>query len=169
MKKIIILAFGLFLLSANVFAQTPEDRLKCLFIYNFSKYVKWPAESSAGEFAIGVYGKSDITKALTDMSSTKKVNGSAIVIKEFQSAKKVQDCHILYIPQSESDKLEVILEELAGQPILIISDQPGFAEKGSVVNFVTQDGKIKFEINKQQAESRNLKVSSTLLNLAIVV
>ncbi|HHJ53866.1 MAG TPA: YfiR family protein, partial [Caldithrix abyssi] len=50
-----------------------------------------------------------------------------------------------------------------------ISDTPGFAKKGVMVNFYDWKGFIRFEINKKAVESSNLKFSSRLLRLARIV
>ncbi|MCK4640786.1 MAG: YfiR family protein [Candidatus Marinimicrobia bacterium] len=45
----------------------------------------------------------------------------------------------------------------------------GFANEGVAINFVTVEGKIRFEINIRALESAGLRVSSQLLKLAILV
>ena len=85
------------------------------------------------------------------MAATKKVNGQAIRIEEFSSLDKVGSCHILYVSSAESDKISQIVESTKDSPILIVTDQPGLAQKGSVINFVDIGGKIKFELNQQRS------------------
>jgi hypothetical protein len=43
------------------------------------------------------------------------------------------------------------------------------AGKGAAINFVEVDGKIKFELNEENAESRGLKIAGSLASLAILV
>jgi len=45
----------------------------------------------------------------------------------------------------------------------------GFAQSGGVINFVTVEKKIRFEINLDAAERADLKISSKLLRLAQIV
>ncbi|MCH8318767.1 MAG: YfiR family protein, partial [Bacteroidetes bacterium] len=43
------------------------------------------------------------------------------------------------------------------------------AKKGACINFITQNGQVKFELNKFAIEKHGLKVSPSLVKLAIVV
>ena len=97
------------------------------------------------------------------------VNGAEIIVKQFSSAEEVKDCHILYVSKSASSKLSEVISRTSDQPVLIVTDTPGMAKKGSVINFIEDDGKIKFELNQSYAESRGLKVSGSLTSLAILV
>ena len=52
-------------------AQKREDtnaKIKAVFIYNFTKYIEWPKESSTGSFKIGVYENKLLYDELIKMS-----------------------------------------------------------------------------------------------------
>jgi len=167
MKKIILIVFGLIFMITTVKAQ--KEKFQSLFIYNFCKYVKWPQNQQSGDFVIGVLGSASITKTLKTMSISKKVRGSTIVVKEFNSTDDIKGCHILFVAESESGKMSQVVSKTTGQSILIVTDKPGLAKEGAAINFIMKDGKIKFELNQQDAESRGLKISSSLVSLAILV
>jgi hypothetical protein len=169
MKKLMFTAIGILLLFSFTNVSAQKEKFQSLFIYNFSKYVKWPDGQSSDEFVIGVLGSSGMTKALRAMSADRKVNGTKIVIREFNSPSEVKDCHILYVSESASSKLNDVISNTGNNPILIVTDNPGMAKKGAVINFVERDGKIKFELNQKFAEARGLKVSGSLVSLAILV
>ena len=169
MKKLFFVAIGLMLIFSFTSAKAQKEKYHSLFIYNFSKYVKWPDDQQSGDFVIGVLGYSDIIKTLQSMAVNKKVNGSKIVIKQFNSVFDIKGCHILYVASSESGKMSQVISNTLDLPILIVSDKPGMAKKGAVINFVEREGKIKFELNQNYAESRGLKVSGSLISLAILV
>lgn len=170
MKKASIVLFGVFIFFTSMqSAHAQKEKYQSLFIYNFSKYVKWPEGQQSGDFVIGIFGSVNMTEALKSMAVNKKVNGSNIVIKEFSSTAEIKDCHILFVAESESGKMSQILSQTEGQSILIVSDKPGLAKKGAVINFVESEGKIKFELNQQYADLRGLKISGSLVSLAILV
>lgn len=146
-----------------------KEKYHSVFIYNFSKYVKWPDAQNSGKFVIGLLGNSAIAKDLATMSKTKNINGMPIEIKQFSSAADISDCHILYVSASASNSLGQVISKCSGKSVLIVTDNPGFAQKGAIINFVDIDGKIKFELNKQNAEFRGLKVAGSLASLAILV
>jgi hypothetical protein len=170
MKGYRILVIALLLTTAAVqstFAQ--KEKYQSIFIYNFSKYVKWPEGSVSGKFVIGVFGSSGIKQELDEMATTKNVGGTPIQVLQFSTTAGIEECHILYLVSSESGRIAQIIEAVKGKPVLVVTDKPGMWGKGAAINFVELDGKIKFEINQQVTEAHGLKVSSSLTNLAIIV
>ncbi len=167
-KKIIILVVLFFSLSTISKAQDVH-KFQSIFIYNFSKFIQWPAEYENGEFVIGVLGDSPITKHLESMASVKKVRGQKFVIKKFSSVDKITKCHMLYIPSNKSASLQKCLAGVGNNATLIITDKPGLAENGSGINFLIVDGKPKFELNKTSTTKHKLKVSTQLSKLAILI
>jgi hypothetical protein len=170
MKRASVVLIGMsmiFISFQSALAQ--KEKFHSIFIYNFSKYVKWPDDQGVGSFVIGVYGSSIIEKDLVEMAASKKVNGMPIEVKQFKSMEGIDQCHIIYVANSESGKIDQIINQTSLKPVLIVTDKPGLAKKGASINFVELDGKIKFELNQQNAESRGLKVAGALVSLAIVV
>ena len=170
MRKASVVLVGILLMIVSFqSAWAQKEKYHSIFIYNFSRYVKWPDAQSSGIFVIGVLGKSAIQKDLETMATTKRANGMSIEIKNFSSIEEIQNCHILYVSTSESDKMEHVVSSTQNQSILIVTDNPGLAQKGAAINFVEVDGKIKFELNQQNADVRGLKVAGSLASLAILV
>jgi ribosomal protein L31 len=133
------------------------------------KYVNWPPASTSGEFVIGVVGESKVHETLTKWYGAKSKGSQKIVIKEFANADAITDCHVLYIGKNKSGNLEGVLAKFAGKPTLIITDKTGLAKKGSGINFKTVNGKLKFEINQAAISNANLKISSQLTGMAILI
>jgi predicted transcriptional regulator len=153
----------------NLKAQTPDYRFHSVFIYNFTKYIQWPAENQSGDFVIGVVGNSPISSELERMAAHRTVGTQKIVIKKFKSATEVTNCHILFVPNTNIDAFASIQEKLKGKHTLIITEKDGMAHKGSGINFVQQDNKWKFELNEAATHNAGLKVSKELSKLAISV
>ena len=169
MNRIFFVLIGIIFLCCSVEVKAQKEKYHSIFIYNFSKYVKWPDSKNSGNFVIGVYGKSEIEQTLKGMASAKKVNGQTIEIEILSSKDGIDRCHIIYVPEDKSKEFEEIKAAIGDKPVLIVTDKPGLAEKGAAINFVKVDGKIKFELNEKIAESHGLKVSSSLSSLAIKV
>jgi len=169
MKRIIL--FSLFAIAVSFSSYAQKEKYQSLFIYNFTKYIKWPESYNAGKFVIGVIGNSDILESLNAMASSKKKTSSGLTIevKKYSSIAEIDDCNILFVSQDSAGDLGQIESNTSSKPVLIITDSPGLATQGSVINFVELDGKIKFELNESVASSRGLIVSSSLTNLAILI
>ena len=156
---------SLIVFAAN--ADSQDEKLKAIFIYNFTKYVNWPAKG--GNFIITVLGSSEITNELKGIAAKKQVGNSAIEIKSTASPADIAQCHILYITAAKTNTLPQLLNYIKNNKILVITEKPNSCQSGSGINFVTKEGKLAFEISKGNIENCGLNVSSELLTMGTVV
>lgn len=169
MKKIygiVFLLIVLFSAGGNVNAQTVDYKYHSLFMYNFTRYIKWPDAAIGNEFVIGILGKSPITEHLERMAQTKQVNGVPIVVKTFKNPSEMTDCHMLFLPENYSSKFEEVRTILNGKHTLMVSEKAGLAQKGSDINFIVNNGRWNFELNQASTDMRKLKVSGELSKFA---
>ena len=116
-----------------------------------------------------VVGNADVYNTLNGWYGGKPKGSKTYVIKRFNSASDVTDCHVIYIDKSKSGDFEAINNKVKGKGTLLITDKNGLGEKGSGINFRTVDNKLKFELNQKAVESSNLKVSGALASMAILI
>jgi len=62
-----------------------------------------------------------------------------------------------------------ILAAVKGRSTLIVGDANGFADRGGMIQFVTQENKIRLRINLAAAKAANLTISSKLLRPATII
>ena len=161
-----VFMFLLVITTAN--AQT--EKYQSLFIYNFSRYIKWPENMSSGQFVIGVLGNSAVYDHLKEMADTKKkTQNMDIIVKRFNSINEIENCHILYVSNNFSTSIQAVSSSSATKSSLIITDKPGLAQKGATINFIEESGKMKFELNQSSADKKGLKVAGSLSALSILV
>lgn len=151
---------------SSVQAQEVDYKYHTVFIYNFTKYVKWPESSIGNEFIIGVLGKSAITDELEKMAASKTVNGRNIAVKTFNTMEEIGGCQMLFVPEPKSNQLSALLLKLQEQSTLIISEKSGLARQGSMINFIINNGRWNFELNQASADLHKLKVSNELTKFA---
>lgn len=172
-KRIVFLILMLFILNAKYcLGQDFNYRLISLYVYNFGKLIEWPSTHKSGEFVIGVYGDTPLYQEVLKTTSQKAKGTQPIVVKKIESMEMLKKCHIVFVSKKESSKFKSIAEVIVGMPILIVTEQSGFAKKGSCINlFIDEedDNKTKYEINKNLVEGRGMKISSDLLSLGVVV
>jgi len=159
----ILLLFVGFVSTAN--AQI--SKLQPFFIYNFIKQIEWPASSSNGDFIIGVLGNAEITQELIKLSKTKKVNERTISVRTFQSVSGISNCHILFIPSGMNASLAKSLEKLGNSPTLVITETEGALSQGAAINFVIRENRQRFQVNKDNASKKGVRISSYLIKLAV--
>jgi hypothetical protein len=167
------LLLGLCLLAAAAQAQSAtEYQVKAAFLFNFAKFVEWPADafpSADSALQICVLGQDPFGREFEQVIVDKAVNGHRIEIAHPDGVPQARACQILFIAASEKARLVSILQRLKGTSVLIVGDIPGFAALGGAINFVIDDGRVRFEINLKAAELAHLKISARLLTVAKVV
>jgi hypothetical protein len=161
---------GLLLVSfSRTRSQQGDYALYANIIYRFTKYIDWPDNKKSGDFIIGIVGDSPLEQELKRLSATKTVGNQKIVVVKMSPSASSYNCHILFISDEESGSVKKIAVATAGTPTLIVSETNGLARKGSCINFITVDDRLKLEINKTNIEQRNLRIASELLELGIIV
>lgn len=161
----------LFILScASVHAAPPtEHEVEVAFIHNIAKFVEWPVAHRAGDnLRLCILGQSLFTKAAGPLAG-RRVGELVWEVSPVYSRANLQECRVLFIAASESDNLSSILEGIGGSAVLTVGDSGGYAERGVMVNFYSEEKKVRFEINVDAVRRNGLKVSSHLLKLARIV
>jgi hypothetical protein len=148
-----------------------EYLIKAAFLYNFAKFVDWPADSFKDDQSpiyLAILGANPFGPAL-DSIREKTVRGRKLILKQCQNIDLLGGCHILFISPSEKENLKQILNALRNSSVLTVSETERFTQQGGMVNFITVDNRIQFEINPAAAQRSRLKISSQLLKLARIV
>ncbi len=149
-----------------------ESKLKAAFIYNFAKFVDWPASVSndtAGQpFVIGVLGYDPLVEDLMAIEG-KAIKGRKLIVRQLSGIKEINNCQVVFISASEKDNINSILAAAKNKGMLTVSDIGNFVEKGGIIGFVRVENKIRFDINLKIAEESSLKIRSDLLTLARII
>jgi len=168
MKKLIVtlIIFGAFVTTVNAQA----EKYKALFIYNFTKHIEWPASQKTGDFVVGVVGQNILVDKLIEVTNNKKVGNQNIVIQTYKSVNEITNCNIVVLGANNSTpkKLALVLQKI-NSSTLVVSNGNNSATKGATINFTIQNSKLKFELNNADATKRQLKISTYLHNLAVIV
>lgn len=149
-------------------ATSLEYDVKAAFLYNFTKFVEWPASAfeERGSLRLCVFGDDPFGKSLQSVVEGEQVQGRPITLLRIDSLGDPRLCHILFLGRTETERLPAVLAAVRGAPVLTVGEAPGLLEKGVGVNFFLEEGKVRFEINQAAVEGAGLKMSSKLLRLA---
>ena len=166
MKKTLLVS--IILLSVQLgFSQ--NYKLHSVYMYSFTRYILWPDAYNQGDFEILVLGDSPILEELKAMAQAKKVGDRVIKVSKISNPSDIRKCSMLFVPSSKSSKIAEVLAKVSTQSILVITEEVGLGAKGSNINFIVKDGKLVFELNLEAINKQNLKVSSELSRLAILI
>lgn len=147
-----------------------ESQVKAAYLFNFAKFVEWPASAfraPAAPLVIGIVGRGagDPFEAL----SGRQAKGRRVQVRQLQRPDEVAGCQILYIPASEKARVKELLRGVPASGILTVSDIRNFCAMGGMIGLVTRGDKVQFEINLGGAERAGLRLSSQMLKLAVNV
>ena len=165
------------LLAQNVKPGFDEiSRLQAAYLRNVCEYTRWPDSVQIGErgVAIGIVGKDSrgvgrvLDYAVQNVEI--KIKGKVPKIVKFADSKAagLAECDILFVLESERSRVAALLESLADKPVLTVSEIPGFAGKGGMVELEqTGTSKVRLTIlvNRGQAQKNDIQFSSRLLGL----
>ena len=117
---------------------------------------------------IAVFGKSRIEPALREIFA--KTKNPDVSIIDITSVNEIEGCKIVFISNSVSQEiLRELLQYTQGKPVMTISDTKGYCNKGVLLNMIVVDNYVRYEINKGVLDASGLKMSSLLLNSAIII
>lgn len=167
----ILLVFNPITLQANNLL-AKEYFVKAAFLYNFARLVEWPPntfKSDIDPIRICFMGEDPFGDALKTIEN-KKVKGHPILIHRGIALNNAFQCQILFVSQSEQDRIASIPKKLNQYPVLTVSELPGFAhERGHIRLFLADSGTLSLEVNLDAIIQANLRISSRILTLAKIV
>jgi len=153
-------------------AALPEYVLKAGFLFNFAKYVEWPAgafEKPDSPISIGIVGADPFGEDLDRALRNKTVKDRGFSIHRYPESRDIQPCHILFVPRTENGRLAEILKKVDSWAILTVGEDEGFIKGGGVVNILIDKEKPKLEVNPDAAEKAHLTINSKLLKVSTIV
>ncbi len=147
-----------------------EYQVKAAYLFNFAKFVKWPASASSDkEFDICVLGNDPFGDALKKTVAGERIEGKPVVVRKTTSAADASNCRIVFVSESESGRMGSIVSALSRSPVLTVSDADGFVDHRGMIQFVMDNDRVRFQVNLSSAEKAGLALSSELLKVATAV
>lgn len=150
-------------------AVSKEYQIKAAYLYNFAKFVEWPASSftnAQAPLVIGVCGPNPFGNELQAIARNHQINGRDIQIRPVATAAEAGAVHLLFFSAAEDKVVAEKLAALKGAGVLTVGESKPFIAAGGMIAFVREGDKVRFEINAAAAEQHGLKISAQLLKLA---
>ena len=154
-------------------ADSREYRIKAAYLYQFGRYIEWPARafsSPESPFIIGVMDDDPIAVNLDRIAQIKKVQNRPLEVRRFASLEDIGPCHILFISSALPVEAQTeILRHTERQGVLPVGEDNGFLEWGGAIRFVVEENKVRLYIARKAVKREGLSVSAKLLQIAHVV
>jgi len=146
-----------------------ECQVKAAFLYNFAKFIQWPAQTFASAdspIVIGVLGQNPISGELEKAVQGRKINGRGIIVRQVESVAAARQTQILFVDSTQENSLDEFMGALKGAPVVTVGESDSFARHGGMITFIPQGDKLRFAINVAPAENSGVKISAQLQKLA---
>ncbi len=172
-----VLALLLALQPASVRASAPtEYQVKAAFIYQFTKYVKWPGAKSldaVNQMNICLWGSNPFGDALSIFDKASSAKLKINVVRNASQA-DLPNCHMLFIGKSAESNFASVVSQAKAYPILTISEVKGSAAKGGMIEMQTVEknigvfsrNNISLVINSKSAQQSGIQIDAQLLEIA---
>jgi YfiR/HmsC-like len=146
-----------------------EYAVKVTVLFKLALFVEWPERGhrgSAEPFVIGVLGEDPFGPLLEQVTAGEEIDGRPFFIIRSDRIEPLLSSQILFISRSEDRRLDEVLASSKDHHLLTVSEIPGFCERGGMVNLLLDGGKVRIELNRQEAEGAELRINSKLVKLA---
>jgi hypothetical protein len=140
----------------------PEQDIKAAFLHNFARFTEWPERAFAAapdEFRLGMVGPDSLLETLQRVLKDKKIGNRTLKIIHGKAPSDLKSCAMVFIADSEKEKIPAVVAEFKDQPVLLVGETEGFAQDGGMLNFYVEQNKVRFEINPDAAARAGLKVT----------
>jgi uncharacterized protein DUF4154 len=164
---------GIFVLCAAGMPATAQEvsdyQVKAAYLFNFAKFIEWPARAFANttnSIHFCVWDDTSFESELQHIVSGKSVGGHVAVVERVRDAGSARRCHLLFIPATTGRQTRHVLENLRGSSVLTAGESERFLRDGGMINFMLENQRVRFQINRQATAAAGLTVSARLLSLA---
>jgi hypothetical protein len=145
-----------------------ESQVKAMFVYNFLKFVEWPADTSLrakDPFVVVIIGEGATADATERFLESKTIGERPLVVRRIDWDESLTGARAAFVVERDAKRLRRILSAAATAGVLTIGEGESFATRGGVIGLLVEDRKVRFDVDTSAAQNAHLRVSSKLLAL----
>lgn len=146
--------------------------LKASYLTKLPLFLTWPEgvfPDRTSPVVIGILGEDPFGPAFEAALRPMRVDGRPYEVRRYEDLSNLEGCHILYLGKSEQGRAAAVLKALGNRPVLTVGDFPGFAASGGMFNFILEEGRVRFECNREALLRGGVKASGKLLQISRIV
>ena len=143
-----------------------QTRVKAAFVLNFMKFTTWPEQRATdpGTLTLCATEGHPLDGQLHALEG-RDVRGMRVNVVH-RPAEEAPACDVVFVTRADAATLAALQRAAAGRPMLTISDESGFIDRGGMIEMKLVAGRTRFDINLAAARAAGLTLSSQLLQLA---
>jgi hypothetical protein len=149
-----------------------EYQVKAAFLFHFAQLVEWPAGALNGGDAsirLCIFDDEPQRQELQSTIEGKTIGTRVLHVLVINEVQEIPGCNAIFLSRDQARRQTSILRSIAGTGILTVGETSNFLSEGGMIRFHVDEGKIRFDINLDAAESSHLQISSRLLLLSTSV
>jgi hypothetical protein len=148
--------------------QLVEQQIKAGLLYNFMKYTDWPADVApelSAPMVVCLFGGDPFSGRLQPMAG-RTVNQHVIELRELHAVDELRMCSLVFVHADAMSQWPQLRMALADKAMLTVSDFPGFADSGGMIEFTRNKNRIGIKIGAGAVMAAHLDVQDRLQRLA---
>lgn len=148
-----------------------EPAVKATFVTRFASFVQWPPDSfadAAAPVTVCVVGDRAFASQVEAAARGERVGAHPIAVRAYSALPRDAACHVLFAAGTREQSVAQLLQAVAGQPVLTVTDERRGRVRG-MVHFVRDRGRVRFRIDRDAADAARLIMNSRLLAVALSV
>jgi hypothetical protein len=157
-----VIALSMSVTAAAAQEQSLEYQVQAAYVFNFVKFVEWPAGALGAAITICTAGTTPVSAALEQIVRDEVISGHRLAVRTIEAPQAA--CNVLFVPHDVA--AGEYLRSVRSAPVLTVGESPDFIAEGGIINFVRDAGMMRFEIDQEAARRARLQISSRLLRLA---
>jgi hypothetical protein len=143
-------------------AQTAQEhQVKAAFLFRFLSFMEWADQSSA-PLLVGFVGAEEIAAELERMVPGRNARGRPVAVRRLKPGDSIAGAHVWMVGRAESEHIA----SLAKQGAFVVAETEGGLDRGAAINFVLDQGRVRFEVSLPNAERGKVRISSRMLAVA---
>lgn len=145
----------------------PQEYLvKAKYLLNIPLFTEMPPQAKNGTaYTICLMGDTSLENVLSS-SRGRQIKNLPLTVRRIEEVSQAGSCQMLFIASSERHRLQTILPEAQRRGILTVSDMRDFTRQGGMLNLLTINNRVTFDLNLAAANKASISFSSHLLKLA---
>jgi hypothetical protein len=159
-------------LGVQALAQEPitAQQVKAAYLFRFLSFVEWPAARTGAQVALGVgiAGAPEMADDLRAMVGERLAQGHPVIVRTVDAPEDARGLHLLFVAAGAPGGLPA-WSRFAEHATLLVTDSEGALDRGSMINFIQSQGRIRFAVSPPNAERAGLRISSRMLAVATKV
>lgn len=149
-----------------------ELKVKAAFLFNFAKFATWPpskVQDASSPLLLCVSGTDGVAHVLQETVKGRTIGAHSVDVLASPRAEELRRCHIVYFGTTDEDRIAAGLASVANYSILTVHEAGEAQPDGVIRFFLSDDGRVRFEVNVAAAARAQLALSSKLLEVSRVV